>query len=66
MHRVDYTGMVWPISNGRLEDDALVVALALSFRLDTVGTGRSFFTTLDTSLSACQAAGLGPLPHLWI
>jgi len=58
------TRMVGPVSDGRLEDNALVVALTLTLRLDAVRTGRPLLTALDPPLAAGEAAGLGPLPRL--
>jgi hypothetical protein len=58
--------MVWPVPDGRLEDDALVVAFALAFGLDAVGAGGSLFAALDPPLAAGEASGLGPLPRLCV
>ena len=58
--------MIRPVANGRFKDNSLVIALALAFRLDAVGAGRSLLTALYATFSAREAAGLGPLPHLGI
>jgi hypothetical protein len=47
--------------NGRLEDDALVVSLAMPLRLDAVSADGSFLAAFDTALSAGQASRFGPL-----
>lgn len=56
--------MIWPVANRRFEDDSLVVALALAFGFDAIGTGRTLLATLDTAFAAGQATSLGPLAHL--
>lgn len=66
LHGVDNTWVIWPVSNRGLENDALVVALALALGLDAVGASRSFFATLDAAFAACEAARLGSLSHLGI
>lgn len=58
--------VIRPVPDGRLEDDALVVAFTLAFRLDAVGTRRPLFAALDSPFAAGQAAGFGPLPRLWV
>jgi hypothetical protein len=55
-----------PVPNGRLENYTLIVALTLALGLDAVVAGGTLFSTLDASLSASQAAGLGSLPHLGV
>jgi hypothetical protein len=64
LYCADGAWVVWPVTDGRLEDDALVVALALAFRFDAVAAGWSFFAALDAAFAACQAASLGPFSHL--
>ena len=48
--------MIRPVPDGRLEDDALIVAFALAFRLDAVGTRRPLFATFDSPFAAIFAA----------
>ena len=50
-----------PVTDGRLEDDALVVAFAMPLGLDAVVAGRSFLSAFDATLATREAAGLGPL-----
>ena len=40
-------------AGGVFEDDALVVALAITFRFGAINAYWSFFATLDPTLSAC-------------
>lgn len=61
-----HTRVIWPIPDGRLEDDALVIAFALAFRLDAVGTGRSFLAALDPPFAASQAPSLCPLSRFCV
>jgi hypothetical protein len=58
--------MIWPVLDGSLEDDSLVVAFTLPLRLDAVGAGRTLLAAFDATLSTCEAAGLGPLSHLGV
>jgi len=58
--------MVRPALERRLEDDALVVALAHALRLDAVCAGRSLLSTLDPPLATGETACFGPLPHLGV
>jgi hypothetical protein len=51
----DMAWMVWPVFDRSLEDYSLVVALALTLRLDAVAA----FSTSET-------ASLGSLPHLGV
>ena len=60
----DIAWMIWPVLDGGLEDDSLVVAFALALRLDAIGTCRTLFTALDAAFSAGEAPSLGPLSHL--
>jgi hypothetical protein len=62
----DMAWMVWPVLDGSFEDDALVVTFTLPLRLDAVVAGRTLFATFDATLPTCEAAGLGPLPHLGV
>lgn len=64
LYCADDTWMIRPVSNGGFEDNSLVVALALPLRLDAVATCRALLTALYAAFSTCEAAGLGPLPHL--
>lgn len=63
LNSTDNAWVVWPVTNGRFEDYTLVVTLALTFRFDAVGAGRTLFTTFDTALAASQAPSLGSLAH---
>jgi hypothetical protein len=58
--------MIWPVPYRWLEDDALVVAFALSLGLDAVGACWSLFTAFDASFPTRQTASLGPFPHLGV
>lgn len=60
----DDAWVVRPVSDGRFEDDSLVVPFALTLRFDTVGTGGALLAALDTTLATGQATSLGPLAHL--
>lgn len=51
LHGAHDAGMVRPVSDGGLEDDALVVALTLSLGLDAVGARWPLLSALDASLS---------------
>lgn len=66
LYGADDSRMVGPVSHGRLEDNSLVIALALAFRLDAVAAGRPLLTALYATFSTSEAARLGPLPHLGI
>ena len=58
--------MIRPVSNRRLEYNALVISFAMAFGLDAIVADGPFFPTLDPPLAACQTACLGSLPQLWI
>ena len=45
---------------GRLEDDTLAVAFAVSFRFDAVLAHRTFLAALDATFATCQTSCLGP------
>jgi hypothetical protein len=55
-----------PVTDRRLEDDALIVAFAMPLGLDAVVAGWPFLSAFDATLATCEAAGLGPLAKLWI
>jgi len=55
-----------PVTDGWLEDDALIVTFAVPLGLDAVVAGWPFLSTFDATLATCEAAGLGPLAKLWI
>jgi hypothetical protein len=55
---------VVPVPQRGFEDDALIVAFALTFRLDAVCTSWSFLAALYPSLATGKASSLGSLPHL--
>ena len=63
LYGADMTRVVWPVFDGSLEHDPLVVALALALRLNTVVAGRSLFATFDPAFSTSKAPGLGTFPH---
>ena len=46
---------------GRLEDDTLAVAFAVSFRFDAVLAHGPFLAALDAAFATCQTAGLSSL-----
>ena len=48
--------VVGPVADGRLEDDALIVALALPLGLDAVGAGRALLSAFDASFPACTTS----------
>jgi hypothetical protein len=60
------TWVVWPIFDRSLEDNSLIVAFALAFRLDAIAASWPLFSTLDTTLPTGEAAGLGSLPHFGV
>jgi hypothetical protein len=62
----DMAWMVWPVFDGSLEDYSLVVALALTLRLDAVAAGGTLLSTLDAAFSTSETASLGSLPHLGV
>lgn len=64
LNGTDMTWMVRPVLDRRFEDDALVVAFALTLRLDAVGASRTFFTALDASFPTGKTSRLGSLSHL--
>lgn len=45
---------------GRLEDDTLAVAFAVSFRFDAILAHGTFLAALDAAFATCQTARLGP------
>lgn len=55
-----------PIANWSLENDALIVALAMPLRLDTIVAGRPLLSTFDAPFATRETAGLGPLAELGI
>lgn len=55
-----------PVADGRLEDNALIVAFAMPLGLDAVVAGWPFLSTFDATLATREAAGFGPLAELWI
>jgi len=63
LNRADDTWMIWPVPHRRLEDDSLIVALALAFGLDAVCAGGSLFATLYSTFAAGETASLGSFPH---
>ena len=66
LHGTHGSWMPRPVPNRGLEHDTLIIALALALGLDTVVARRTFFSALDAALSTCEAACLGPLPHLGV
>ena len=58
--------MVRPLADRLLEDNTLIIALALTLRLNAIIANGSLLTALDASFPASQAARLGPLPHFGI
>lgn len=54
----------WPVADGRLEDDSLVVPFTMAFGFDAVIADRPFLTAFNPPLSARQAASLGSFPEL--
>ena len=44
----------------RLEDNALVVAIAMAFALDAILAHRTLFAAFDATLATGEASGLGP------
>ena len=59
----DGARVVWPVANGGLEDDALVIPFALALGFDAVAANWSLFAALDAALAACEAAGLCSFSH---
>ena len=55
-----------PVADGRLEDNALIVAFAMSLGLDAIVASWPFLSALDATLATRETAGLGPLAKLWI
>jgi hypothetical protein len=51
LQRTHNAGIRRPLPNGLLEDDSLVISLAISLGLDTVDARWALLTTLDASLS---------------
>jgi hypothetical protein len=47
LYSTDITRVIRPVFNRSLEYDPLVVALALTLRLDAVGASRAFFSAFD-------------------
>jgi hypothetical protein len=66
LNGADMAWVVWPVLDGRLEDYSLVVAFALTFRLDTIAAGGTLLSALDAAFPARKTASLGSLPHLGI
>jgi hypothetical protein len=66
LYGADMAWVIWPVLDRSLEDDSLIVAFALTLRLDAIAAGRTLLSTLDAAFSACETASLGPLPHLGI
>lgn len=64
LNGADDAWVVRPVSNGRFEDNSLVIPLALTLGFDTVGTGGALLAALDTTLATGQATSLGSLAHL--
>jgi hypothetical protein len=66
LYRAHHAWVVGPVPDGRLEDDALVVALALALGFDAVGASRPLFPTLYATFATSEAPSLRPLPHLGV
>jgi hypothetical protein len=66
LYGADCPWVVRPVPDRGFEDDSLVVAFALAFGFDAVGTGRPFLAAFYATFSTGEAAGLGPLSHLRI
>jgi hypothetical protein len=66
LYRADHAWVVWPVPDGRLEDDALVIALALALGFDAVGAGWPLLATLYATFATSEAPSLRPLPHLGV
>ena len=64
LYRAYHAWMVWPVSDGRFEDDSLVVALTLALGLDAIAACRALLATLDATFPTCQTTSLRPLSHL--
>jgi hypothetical protein len=62
----DMAWVVWPVFDGSLEDYSLVVAFALTLRLDAVVAGGALLSALDAAFSTRKTASLGTLPHLGV
>jgi hypothetical protein len=63
LYRTDGAWMVWPVTNRRFEDDALVIPFALALRFDAIAANWALFAALDAAFAACQAASLCSFSH---
>jgi hypothetical protein len=63
LDRTNGAWVVWPVTNGRFEDNALVIPFALALGFDAVAANWSLFAALDASLAAGQTARLGSFSH---